>query len=129
MTPGALLLALAALTPGQAPVAELRFAVLGHLRGDQTGSLHYLLDEIVDEVARAQPDLLFLTGDMVFGDIHRTVDRAAANYRSEGETMQVRLIRLKNSQVWVEYKGQPEAYATFDKLVESVAGTIAKSGK
>ncbi len=59
----------------------------------------------------------------------RTVDRAAANYRSEGETMQVRLIRLKNSQVWVEYKGQPEAYATFDKLVESVAGTIAKSGK
>jgi hypothetical protein len=59
----------------------------------------------------------------------RTVDRAAANYRSEGETMQVRLIRLRNSRVWVEYKGQPEAYAAFDKLVESVAGAIAQSDK
>jgi hypothetical protein len=59
----------------------------------------------------------------------RTVDRAAANYRSEGETMQVRLIRLNNSRVWVEYKGQPEAYAAFDKLVESVASAVAKSGK
>jgi hypothetical protein len=59
----------------------------------------------------------------------KTVDRAAANYRSEGETMQVRLIRLNNSRVWVEYKGQPEAYAAFDNLVESVAREVVGSGK
>jgi hypothetical protein len=86
MTPSTLLLALAsaALAPAQEPAAELRFAVLGHLRGDRTGALHFMLDEIVDEVARAEPDLLILTGDMVFGDIHQVVDRAAVTRDWEG---------------------------------------------
>jgi hypothetical protein len=67
----------AALAPAQEPADELRFAVLGHVRGERTGELHFMIDEIVDEIARAKVDLLVLTGDQVYGDINQTVDRAA----------------------------------------------------
>ncbi len=46
----------------------LSFVVLGHLRGNASGP-HYLLDEIMAEVAALQPDVVFLTGDIIWGDI------------------------------------------------------------
>jgi hypothetical protein len=51
---------------------ELRFAVLGHIRGSFDGEPHFLLDELVEQVAAQEPDLVFLTGDLVFGQLLST---------------------------------------------------------
>lgn len=51
------------------PADPLRFAVLGHIRGDADGP-SYLLDELLSEVRALDPDLVFLTGDMIWGDYH-----------------------------------------------------------
>ena len=48
------------------------FVVLGHVRGDQSRELNYLLDELLDEVQGLDPDFAVLTGDMRRG---RTVAR------------------------------------------------------
>jgi len=44
------------------------FVVLGHLRGDVNGP-NLKLGELLEEVEALAPDLLFLTGDMIWGDI------------------------------------------------------------
>jgi len=63
-----ILIALAA--PAVAQDEQLRFAVIGHIRGDPVGDTtrNPMLDEIVDECRRIDPDLLFLTGDNIWGD-------------------------------------------------------------
>jgi len=48
------------------------FVVLGHLRGDSGGELHYNLPELLDEVRRLDPDFAVLTGDMIWGDPQST---------------------------------------------------------
>lgn len=52
-----------------APGEPLRFAVLGHVRGLPDGSLYYQLDELVAEVAAAEPAFVVLTGDIIWGDV------------------------------------------------------------
>jgi hypothetical protein len=56
--------------PSTAVAQDLRFAVLGHLRGDLSGP-NPKLAEVLSEVSALQPDLLFLTGDMIWGDVNR----------------------------------------------------------
>lgn len=59
-----------AIPPALADVGEpLSFAVLGHVRGNRDGSLYYQLEELVAEVTDAEPDLVFLTGDIIWGDV------------------------------------------------------------
>lgn len=52
--------------------ARLTFAVLGHVRGDPPtdGILNYMIDEVIADVNAQQPDVVVLTGDMIFGDYH-----------------------------------------------------------
>ena len=74
--PGLLLgLAVLAAVPGgarsqEAATEPLEFAVLGHIRGNAEGP-HYLLEELFSEVRALGPDLVFLTGDMIWGDVRR----------------------------------------------------------
>jgi len=44
-----------------------RFVVLGHIRGDGHG-LNHKLAEVLTEVRRVEPDAVFLTGDIIWGD-------------------------------------------------------------
>lgn len=45
------------------------FAVLGHIRGDASGSLNPKLAELLDRVRALRPDFVVLTGDIIFGDL------------------------------------------------------------
>ena len=47
-------------------------------------------------------------------------DRAAANYRIGGESMQILLIRPAGANVWIEFNGPPEALHHFGDLIDSV---------
>ena len=60
------------LIPAQQPPARdsFSFVVLGHLRGDVNGGYNYLVDELVEQVRQLRPDLVFLTGDLIWGDYH-----------------------------------------------------------
>jgi 3',5'-cyclic AMP phosphodiesterase CpdA len=71
----AVLLCAAGLGPAavaSAPAEDFSFAVVGHLRGDVTGESYPRLDELLDDVTRLRPDLLFLTGDLIWGDYNDT---------------------------------------------------------
>jgi hypothetical protein len=52
------------------------FVVVGHVRRDGTGGIiHPRLGEMIERVRRLHPDLVFLTGDMVWGDVdHNPAD-------------------------------------------------------
>ncbi len=50
---------------------KLRFVVLGHLRGDKNGELLANLPEVLESVHRESPDLVFLCGDLIYGDVGR----------------------------------------------------------
>ncbi|MBW2244407.1 MAG: metallophosphoesterase [Deltaproteobacteria bacterium] len=64
--------------PGKADEDRLRFAVMGHLRGNENGELNPWMDEIVESVAAEEPQALFLTGDMIWAEYHaERVDRKA----------------------------------------------------
>lgn len=47
------------------------FVVLGHVRGNANGAMNYLFDELIAEVRKLAPDLIFLTGDMIWGDFRK----------------------------------------------------------
>ena len=47
-------------------------------------------------------------------------ERAAANYRIGGESMQILLIRPAGANVWIEFNGPPEALHHFGDLIDSV---------
>lgn len=48
---------------------ELTFVVIGHPRGGRDSAPHARLDELVSEVRAARPDLVFLTGDLIWGSV------------------------------------------------------------
>jgi hypothetical protein len=54
------------------------FVVLGHIRGDDNGQLNPLFDELLVKVGKRAPDMIFLTGDMIWGDVNVGVPDAAA---------------------------------------------------
>ena len=53
-------------------------------------------------------------------------DRAAANYRIGGESMQILLIRPAGAKVWIEYNGPPDALHHFGDLIDSVTLQLAR---
>ncbi|MEO8157129.1 MAG: hypothetical protein ABI648_04990 [Betaproteobacteria bacterium] len=53
-------------------------------------------------------------------------DRAAANYRIGGEALQIVVIRLPGTNVWIEFKGPPDALQHFSDLIESVTSQLAQ---
>jgi len=68
-----LLGALLAVSPAAMPAADTSFSfvVVGHIRRDGTGGpLHPRLAELIERVRALNPDMVFLTGDMVWGDMH-----------------------------------------------------------
>ncbi|MBI5434685.1 MAG: metallophosphoesterase [Planctomycetes bacterium] len=69
------------------------FVVLGHLRGDANGELLQNLDEVLSEVERLQPDLVFLCGDLIWGDIEAPTTDAAA-IRADWDALDRKLARL-----------------------------------
>jgi hypothetical protein len=74
------------------PDETLRFAVLGHVRGLDDGSLYYQLDELIAEVAAAEPAFVVLTGDIIWGDVTaEEVDsaRVVAEWEAIDDTLRV----------------------------------------
>jgi hypothetical protein len=63
----ALFVALAGPAAGDAS-DDFSFAVVGHVRGGATGETFVRLDELLDRLRELRPDLLFLTGDLIWGD-------------------------------------------------------------
>jgi hypothetical protein len=64
-------------TGSAAPQAQARFsfAVVGHVRGPANGELpRERLQRLIEDVRRAGPDLVVLTGDSIYGDIDRQWD-------------------------------------------------------
>ena len=53
-------------------------------------------------------------------------ERAAANYRIDGESMQILLIRPSGGNVWIEFIGPPEALNQFGGLIDSVTVQLAR---
>lgn len=51
---------------------------------------------------------------------------AVATYKMRGASMQIVLMRIGDGAVWIEYKGSPDGYAKFDKIIESVSTQIAE---
>jgi hypothetical protein len=47
---------------------EVRFVVLGHIRGDQSGKTNPKLGELLAEVTALKPQFAVLTGDIIWGD-------------------------------------------------------------
>lgn len=69
-----------------------RFVVLGHLRGDANGSLLQNLDEVVEAVRREEPDVVFLCGDLIWGDVDRAQPADPAVIRADWERLDAALL-------------------------------------
>ena len=52
------------------------FVVLGHVRGNDNGTMNPWIDEVLAEVRNLEPDMIFLTGDMIWGDVWNVVPDA-----------------------------------------------------
>ena len=59
----------APLAQDAAGASEVRFVVLGHIRGDEPGGLNPKLSELLDEVRTLEPAFAVLTGDIIWGDL------------------------------------------------------------
>jgi len=57
------------LDAGERDAGRYSFVVLGHIRGDENGKFSPLLDELLVKARKHAPDLIFLTGDMIWGDL------------------------------------------------------------
>ena len=62
----------------QADRRPFSFVVLGHVRGDANGKMNPLFDELLVKLRKLAPDMIFLTGDMIWGDFNVGVPDAAA---------------------------------------------------
>lgn len=51
-------------------------------------------------------------------------ERAAANYRIGGESMQILLIRPAGADIWIEFSGPPEALHHFGDMIDSVTAQL-----
>lgn len=80
--------------------ASLTFAVLGHVRGDPPtdGILNYMIDELIADVSAHSPDVVVLTGDMIYGDCHST-PAGARIVTEEWEALDAKLSEL-NAKVY-----------------------------
>jgi hypothetical protein len=59
-----------AAVPARAADSSYSFVVVGHVRRDHSGGLlHPRLGELIERIKSLHPDLVFLTGDMVWGDV------------------------------------------------------------
>ena len=85
----AALLVLAAAIPDARAQGDstLRFVVLGHLRGDKNGELLVNLAEVVESVRRENADLVFLCGDLIWGDVDRAGPADATVTRTDWERL------------------------------------------
>ncbi len=45
------------------------FVVLGHVRGEDDGQMQPLLEPLLAKVRKQKPDMIFLTGDMIYGGL------------------------------------------------------------
>ena len=52
------------------------FVVLGHVRGNDDGLMQPLLEPLLAKVSKRKPDLVFLTGDMIWGGLGKKEQRA-----------------------------------------------------
>ena len=62
---------------GPAGRDSFSFAVIGHVRGGEQGGYNYLVDELIQQLRQQRPDLIFLTGDMIWGDYNSAPVRRA----------------------------------------------------
>ena len=62
--------------PAQEP-DELSFVVIGHPRGGRDSGPHARLAELVAKVRAARPDLVFITGDMIWGSVEEPLADSA----------------------------------------------------
>lgn len=76
------------------PADSFSFVVLGHIRGGANGEFNYIIDEILDDVARTRPDLVVLTGDMIWGDYQTTGTTDTAALRQDWDTLDAMMSRL-----------------------------------
>ncbi len=51
---------------------DVRFVVLGHIRGHSPGGFNPKLPELLDEVRALNPAFVVLTGDIIWGDLFTT---------------------------------------------------------
>lgn len=67
-------------SPAAAQRADGRFtfAVVGHIRGNSDQELHPGIDELVAELRHLKPDLLFLTGDLIWGSVPKALTDSSA---------------------------------------------------
>ncbi len=75
------------------PEAKFSFCVLGHLRGDKTGEQLQNLDEVIADVKLLNPDLVFLCGDLIWGDIDATISDSAT-IEKDWEALDAKLATL-----------------------------------
>ncbi len=61
----------------QQSAGRFSFAVVGHLRGNSDPELYPRIDELVAELRRLKPDLLFLTGDLIWGSVPQALTDSA----------------------------------------------------
>lgn len=54
------------------------FVVIGHLRGGKEKTLYARMDELLAEGRAAKPDLIFLTGDLIWGDVEDSLTSRAS---------------------------------------------------
>ncbi len=80
--------ALASAQSGQ----KLRFVVLGHLRGDKNGELLSYLPEVVESVRAEDPDLVFLCGDLIWGDVDNPAPAKRAEISADWERLDAALV-------------------------------------
>ena len=73
------------------------FCVLGHLRGDEDGQQLSYLDEVIDEVIRLGPDLVFLTGDLIWGGVNDPAPNDPAVIKADWEKLDAALARIPAS--------------------------------
>jgi hypothetical protein len=60
------------------PADRFSFVVVGHPRGNSDAELHPRIDELLERIRATKPDLVFITGDMIWGSLPAALaDRAA----------------------------------------------------
>jgi len=60
----------------QAVHRPFSFVVLGHVRGNDDGLQHPTLDPLLAKVRELKPDMIFLTGDMIWGGLGKKQQQA-----------------------------------------------------
>jgi hypothetical protein len=83
-----------ALAQSRQDTTELSFVVIGHVRGSVDGARNYLFDELLDDVRALQPDLVFLTGDMIWGS-YNSVNVSAETIEKDWNALDSALATLR----------------------------------